>query len=43
MLRLAVSLPSMPENYYKFELYRPANRARADQFLHRHETKGGLS
>ncbi|HLU45621.1 MAG TPA: sugar-transfer associated ATP-grasp domain-containing protein [Natronosporangium sp.] len=42
MLRLAVSLPSMPENYYKFELYRPANRARADQFLHRHETKGGL-
>lgn len=42
MLRLALRLPSMPENYYKFELYRPANRARASEYLHRHETKSAL-
>jgi hypothetical protein len=42
LLRTSVTLPSMPENYYKYELYRPANRNRADEFLHRHETKGGL-
>jgi hypothetical protein len=42
MVRLAVALPAMPENYYKFEWYRPANRARAGDYLHRHETKGGL-
>jgi hypothetical protein len=42
LLWLSVSLPSMPENYYKYELFRPANRARAGEYLHRHETKGGL-
>lgn len=42
LLWLSVSLPSMPENYYKFELFRPGNRARAGDYLHRHETKGAL-
>jgi hypothetical protein len=37
MLWLSVRLPSMPENYYKYELYRPANRARAGDYLHGHE------
>jgi hypothetical protein len=35
-------VPAMPEKYYMFEWYRPANRTRAGQYLHRHETKGGL-
>ena len=37
LLRLSVTLPSMPENYYRYELYRPANRARAGSYLHGHE------
>jgi hypothetical protein len=32
----------MPENYYKFEWYRPEYRLRAAEYLHRHETKGAL-
>lgn len=39
MLWLAVWLPSMPENYYKFEWYRPEARRRAAAFLHRYEMK----
>lgn len=42
LLRLSIGLPSMPENYYKFEWYRPENRARVNDYLHRHETKGVL-
>src|SRR5690606_32490497 len=42
LLRLAVTVPAMPEKYYTFEWYRPANRARADAYLHRHETQGAL-
>jgi hypothetical protein len=34
---LSATLPSMPENYYRYELYRPRNRARAGHFLHGHE------
>ena len=37
MLRLSVTLPSMPENYYRYEFYRLDNRARAGQYLHGHE------
>ncbi len=39
MIWLAVWLPSMPENYYKFEWYRPEVRRRAAGFLHRYEMK----
>jgi hypothetical protein len=39
---LAVRLPSVPDNYYQFEWYRPDRRARSGEYLHRHETKGGL-
>lgn len=39
MAWLAVWLPSMPENYYKFEWYRPEARRRARAFLHRYEMK----
>jgi hypothetical protein len=42
MLRLSLTLPSMPENYYKFGWYLPETRARAGDYLHRHETKGAL-
>ncbi|QSB15237.1 hypothetical protein JQS43_02405 [Natronosporangium hydrolyticum] len=42
LLWTAVRLPSVPDNYYTFELFRPEQRARADAFLHRHETKGAL-
>lgn len=37
MVRLSLALPSMPENYYKYEFYRPAQRARANDYLHGHE------
>lgn len=37
MVRLAVSLPAMPENYYRYEWYRPDNQRRAGQYLHGHE------
>jgi hypothetical protein len=40
--RLSVSLPARPEHYYTFEWYRPERRARAGEYLHRYETKGGL-
>ncbi len=39
MTWLAVWLPSMPENYYKFEWYRPELRRRAPAYLHRYEMK----
>lgn len=42
LLAISTTLPAMPENYYKYELYRPHNRERAGEFLHRHETKGAL-
>jgi hypothetical protein len=42
LLRMSVTVPSMPEKYYMFEWYRPEHRARARDYLHRHETKGGL-
>lgn len=42
LVRLSLQLPSMPENYYKFEWYRPENAARVNEYLHRHETKGVL-
>jgi hypothetical protein len=42
LLTLSLTMPTMPENYYKFELYRPENRSRAEKYLHRHETKGVL-
>jgi hypothetical protein len=42
LVRLSVSLPSMPENYYKFGWYLPERRASAGDYLHRHETKGAL-
>lgn len=34
---LSITLPCRPENYYKYELYKPANRARANDYLHSHE------
>jgi hypothetical protein len=37
ILWLSLRLPSMPENYYKYEFYRPEHRARADAYLHGHE------
>ncbi|QSB15236.1 hypothetical protein JQS43_02400 [Natronosporangium hydrolyticum] len=37
MVWLSLRLPSMPENYYKYELYRPEHRAAADGYLHGHE------
>lgn len=37
ILWLSLRLPSMPENYYKYELYRPEHRACADDYLHGHE------
>ncbi len=42
LLSMSTRLPTMPENYYKFELYRRKNRARAGDYLHRYETKGAL-
>ena len=42
LLWLSTRVPAMPEKYYTFEWYRPDNRARAGDYLHRHETKGGL-
>ncbi|TVR97534.1 MAG: hypothetical protein EA416_00545 [Trueperaceae bacterium] len=39
MLSLASWLPSMPEQYYRFEWYLPEFRGRARQYLHRHEVK----
>lgn len=42
MLALASWLPSMPEQYYRFEWYLPEFRSRARQFLHRHEVKNVL-
>jgi hypothetical protein len=37
LLALSVTLPALPESYYRYELYRPANRARAGGYLHGHE------
>lgn len=37
MLRLSVTLPARPDSYYRYELYRPDHRTRADQYLHGHE------
>ena len=37
MIWLSLTLPSMPENYYKYEFYRPSQRARANDYLHGHE------
>jgi hypothetical protein len=37
LLWLSVTLPALPESYYRYELYRPANRARAGRYLHGHE------
>lgn len=42
MVRLAISVPMMPEDYYKFEFYRPEERMRASRYLHRFETKNVL-
>ena len=35
----AVSTPSMPENYYKFEWFNESNRIRRKDYLHRYEMK----
>ncbi|MCP1727873.1 hypothetical protein J2T60_001873 [Natronospira proteinivora] len=39
MLWLAVRVPSMPENYYKFEWYKREARKLASEYLHRYEMK----
>ncbi len=43
LLWLSVTLPAMPDNYYRDELYRPDNRARADSYLPGHENSPVLS
>jgi hypothetical protein len=42
LLWLSVTLPSTPDTYYRYELYRPANRARAGSYLHGHENSSVL-
>lgn len=39
ILWLSVYLPSMPENYYKFEWYDKGFRKKAKEYLHRYELK----
>lgn len=42
MLRFALFLPMRPQNYYIFDLFDPKNRAKAKDFIFRHETKNVL-
>ena len=42
MVWLSVYVPSMPENYYKFEWYQPSKRKMATEYLHRYEMKNML-
>ncbi len=41
-MRLAISANMWPHHYYMFELYRADHRARAHEYLLRHETKRGI-
>lgn len=36
---LALRIPTMPEDYYKFEFFLPTERGRAGRYLNRYETK----
>jgi hypothetical protein len=42
VLWLSVTVPAMPESYYRYEWYRPDNRARAAEYLHGHENSSVL-
>lgn len=42
MVKLSLTLPCRPQSYYIFDLFNPANRAVAKDYLFRHEVKNVL-